>query len=40
MMGWAAKSYGVDKALLAGAIIAVIVAIALFVRYPQGNKAS
>ncbi len=37
MMGWAAKNYGVDKALLTGAIIAAIVAIALFVRYPKGN---
>lgn len=37
MMGWASKNYGVDKALLTGAIIAAIVAIALFVRYPHGN---
>ncbi len=38
-MGWAARSFGVDKALLAGSIIAAIVAIALFVRYPKRNIA-
>jgi MFS-type transporter involved in bile tolerance (Atg22 family) len=37
MMGWAARNFGVDKALLVGSIIAAIVATALFVRYPKGN---
>lgn len=36
-MGWASKAYGVDKALFTGAIIAAIVAIVLFVRYPHRN---